>query len=62
VNEGGAELSRLISWAKLELVELESRTTPDAIAAALSDHDLFPVNDTLVDLAGDPPAKRTWGR
>lgn len=62
VNEGGAELTRLISWAKLELGELDSRTTPDAIAAALSDHDLFPVEDALVDLAGDPPAKRLWGR
>ena len=61
-NEGRPELSRLIAWARQELAELESRTTPDAVAAALSERDLFPEIDTLIDDAGDPPVKRIWGR
>ncbi|MVT55300.1 hypothetical protein GPL17_33245 [Bradyrhizobium yuanmingense] len=47
-ENGSGELARLLEWAEARVLRLERELTPDGIAEALGDQELFPEADPLV--------------
>lgn len=55
------ELRRMVEWAASQLDDLEHTLSPERIAEALRERELFPETDPLNDPKGEPPGHRIWG-
>jgi len=55
------ELERMVKWATSQIADLDRILSPERIATALVERELFPETDPLNDPKGEPPSLRIWG-